>query len=1141
MAGSAQSHDLLIITDATYSMSNYLEALQDALPKIISVSSLTNCFARIGLLAYRDYCDTKLIEWSGWLDQTGGPSEIEPSKLLNLAENLDATGGGDFPEALKTALAKAYEVMREDASTLILLYTDAAPHSSMNGEKDRSSNYYPEQKALSKPDSYGGYGPLFQDWISACNILYEGKKKATVFCFIERWGIAELAGYYQYLSLVTRGMCVYLSNPKPIDISQATVETLLAWMSVSKAGPSEERKVHASLARFVRVKGIRNLKNEKDAVNAGLFDKQTCAENTAEVDFTSDVLKKHLPKKDQAVLDFAKRYTQDSVYKDIVIRELTAIIQRDVSAISLNPVFGSLWRAVCNDRGNASRDTIITAFGAAVERLSDAEEKARMKQWLEESYDYTAEVLDAIERVPEAERFPCVLLDPTLAFTRDNDDQADDADINRAITGFRRDELLEIGRSCDYRILKRLGKVLTRLTFVDSASDLPAHLADASHEKVTKLPMALADKRYERKFWKVLLHLVVPGTMLAARPAALLAALSIRLGIKPLTRPAIEEMMPWRTRWNNLEIPETWNVGCLGLLLDADSHESTEDKQRVGANSGLLLNEDRALFDKLVSYKMLELNLKTDLPAKITWTPDKTSMPIGKVIVCRGCKFPRSVTIMSTGGRCGLCAVPQSGWTSAQVRGEMIASRVSKDDNENTSAIWVECNTSTCRAQYVVYNPKQLNIRPRCHYCRAQAEGETDPAPWIECHKCLSRVIWPKEYRTSTLIDYFTCIACTENRDTIIERTTTAEQLTAENGTSWLIRNDTTHPPFPNRTLFHTISTTGTRDFASKITLFPLPTPQLVLAGKPLFNTPALLASLQSWVLRRRSESASCSLCFTTLRKPLLRPACGRSGCTQRVCTPCLSGWYGLNGTGRIINTAALHCPFCRRAPAPKTLAKCGMGIRALAGLGSAVRDRGTWIYAWCGSCGTAKKHMERVCANGAPAEITDFKCQQCVEKRRKGMRTVTVKKCPGCGTATAKTYGCDHMACPVRMCGAHWCWHCGEAPEDGNIYGHMSQCHDGYYAGVELDTKGYTGSSLDLGLAKQVRQFVDLAVFFLSHVELLRLVCICQFACGLLFNLHTLFLLIFGVINIIVLFFIFIIILVDVDLVVIFIFGRFV
>ncbi len=86
-----------------------------------------------------------------------------------------------------------------------------------------------------------------------------------------------------------------------------------------------------------------------------------------------------------------------------------------------------------------------------------------MKTWLEESYDYKAEVLETITSVPEAQRFPCVCLDPTLVFSREIEDNEDESE-DRPITSFKRDELLEIGRSCDYRILRRLGRVLTRRT-----------------------------------------------------------------------------------------------------------------------------------------------------------------------------------------------------------------------------------------------------------------------------------------------------------------------------------------------------------------------------------------------------------------------------------------------------------------------------------------------------------------------------------------------------------------------------------------------------------------------------------------------------------------------------------------------------
>ena len=58
-----------------------------------------------------------------------------------------------------------------------------------------------------------------------------------------------------------------------------------------------------------------------------------------------------------------------------------------VTAISLNPVFGSLWRAVCNDRDNDAREELVAAFGLQIERLTQEDEKVRMKLWLEQSYD----------------------------------------------------------------------------------------------------------------------------------------------------------------------------------------------------------------------------------------------------------------------------------------------------------------------------------------------------------------------------------------------------------------------------------------------------------------------------------------------------------------------------------------------------------------------------------------------------------------------------------------------------------------------------------------------------------------------------------------------------------------------------------
>src|SRR6185437_25370 len=163
--------------------------------------------------------------------------------------------------------------------------------------------------------------------------------------------------------------------------------------------------------------------------------------------------------------------------------------------------------------------------------------------------------------------------------------------------------------------------------------------------------------------------------------------------------------------------------------------------------------------------------------------------------------------------------------------------------------------------------------------------------------------------------------------------------------------------------------------------LFPSTSAQtLTINGKFIRNTPELINFLQSWISRRKTESGTCSLCCSSLRKSDLLLACGRSGCSQRICKKCLDNWYGLNAAGRIINVSALSCAFCRREPTAKTLAKYGQGIHAVGNLRRAVEDRGEWIYAWCLTCGYAKQFLERVCAGGAPAEVTGWNCDDCKE-----------------------------------------------------------------------------------------------------------------------------------------------------------------
>lgn len=1036
---SAGGYDLLILTDATLSMGTYLTALKQSLPEIIHISAITGVFNNIGVMAYRDYCGDGLIKWSGWY---GKLNETSRQGLLSFCQGLYPHAGGDWPEATKTGLARAYEQMHQQ--TIVILYADAPPHTPATGGKNREK----EIVALGKESA-------FVDWAKACHTM---AKRSNIFALIQSH-LVNTTAPYMWLCHETEGTCFELRSITAEDISKLTISLLLAWMGVSKKGAvvssKEVARVKTYIDTSIRPEDEKDHRVEKYWV---LHDRQDSIEKTKaniqEKTCCFSDLDAFIRARDEPVCNFSSRYKSDSEYAKFVTKSLDNIIAENVMSMALNPIFGTLWRTVCNDRGNEMRNGLIEAFGLAVDRLSDRNDKARMKVWLEESYDYKSDILNVIAAVREDEKYPCIFLDPTLNFGADDD-----------IQSFSREELLEIGRSCDYNIQRRLGKVLTRLTYVERAEDLSNHVRDIPNDSCPKLPLALAKPSYQCKFWKVILHLVVEGTMVSPRLAALLAALSLKMGIAPLRESAEMEMLAYKDNWRTLEIPETWNTSCLALLIEADTKYRLCNNYRDDENKGLIYDEDRDLWQRLIDYKMLEMNLVTTLTARIGWCPQKSRSYMGPVVFCKKCQYPRSVTIMAEEGLCGFCVRTQCTCIACS-KGE---ERCIHANISQTEGMWVECIEVSCRAQYIVYNPDNLKILPKCFYCRhrASTKEKRSIAPLIECSKCLSRIIWPFEYRPPVLnLSNWCCPACDFGKNTVVDKETNAKSLMSENGLAWLLRNDDNKIPVPfgGGSLYKTISKAGIEEFSSKIQILP-PTAttgsplELTIRGKKIINVPDVLEQLSSWVTRRKVEKGTCSLCFVDLDKKELQLACGRSGCQQLVCQECRKGWYGINSPGNIINVAALSCPFCRRLPAAYVVKK--FGIHALPGLRDAVNHSGNWIFGWCYECGSAKEFAERICTRGTLPIVNDWCCEACIEMKEMSaggkMLAPGVKLCPGCKVATNKVYGCNHITCPVSGCATHWCWDCGfKADRDEPIYEHMEEVHGGIYGTQDTDTETY-------------------------------------------------------------------------------------
>ncbi|KAI2720622.1 hypothetical protein CBS147332_3862 [Penicillium roqueforti] len=127
--------------------------------------------------------------------------------------------------------------------------------------------------------------------------------------------------------------------------------------------------------------------------------------------------------------------------------------------------------------------------------------------------DFAEEIASLINSVPDTEMYPCVFLDPTLSFASIN--YGAEERRKRAISDLIRSELLQIGRSCNPDVLRRYGAILTRLTIVSSARDMPDYISNTNSDHVPKIPLVLVTGKYNEQFWKVLLHTIEPGAKLS--------------------------------------------------------------------------------------------------------------------------------------------------------------------------------------------------------------------------------------------------------------------------------------------------------------------------------------------------------------------------------------------------------------------------------------------------------------------------------------------------------------------------------------------------------------------------------------------------------------------------------------------------
>lgn len=124
-AGAVNNADIAFVVDATGSMGDEISYLKTELLDVINrvKSNHSNMVLRTGSIFYRDEGDEYLTRKS---DFTGSSNTT-----IDFIRNQNAGGGGDFPEAVHTAVKEAVEQLTWSSkakSKIMFLILDAPPH-----------------------------------------------------------------------------------------------------------------------------------------------------------------------------------------------------------------------------------------------------------------------------------------------------------------------------------------------------------------------------------------------------------------------------------------------------------------------------------------------------------------------------------------------------------------------------------------------------------------------------------------------------------------------------------------------------------------------------------------------------------------------------------------------------------------------------------------------------------------------------------------------------------------------------------------------------------------------------------------------------------------------------------------------------
>lgn len=978
---SNNSCRFVIVIDVTASMGNWIDPALKMIKQMIHIASITNAFTEFAVLSYTDYDQKTPVEFSGWYN----PSNYD--SLLTFISKQYAHGGGDTPEAFKTAMYELLKHCDKSIKTFVLHLTDAPPHI-VDRNDEIYKNGYLEKKFL---------GDKF-NW---CTMVKEIQSYDIMYS-----NITSISNpHYCYLASITNGSCHFVTNCTESILYNKMVSLINSWFGLSTDA------LEIMIGKFTQ------------------YDKE-CEITYVEIgSCLSDITIPYLANKINGIQSL---FMKDKAYTEIVYNTFEKVVKSDLMVLCINKVFGRLWRCFLKAKTDERTITLERLAQLSYNALS-TNDKEIFNKWNLESYDASEEINERISTFI-SENGICRI----LTHVPDLNNYKDARDV------------MDVFRRCNIVDQKHITDAFLRMSINNNVYHDPTpNVGECSN--MTFLPEnSIPYNLSNRDLFDLVLSIVSKGAQVnSERHRFILALLARKCGCVFKNRAS--EMLLTLKNSRETKIKEnkynwlTWDLDTSGNTIVGENY-CISFLYLLKQNEDVLLPFEITEINQILQVCLAMRISNMELSVKLFDEKSMDGFYPNNTIPCKKCHKQIPDTIISGSGVCGYCCSDvqhDSRKKIITVRCGLCTRFYAREEHHKTYTSMRNkcyyCRNGLSEDKKISYYFGNIleygNVQSTwiCKCCNLAFVGST-PNEDYECGLCnsnktsITKIVRKPTYTerndntlTKLLNNNMQPVYSVMGLETKLYNTEDCKVYKIRDKFTFVDVQKTVVPPLM---FYHPSNETCIQ----------------IANHEEVWNM--VLKAIDSEII----EKNYCEFCSTNLSGNLLMPICGRSKCSGRVCYDCGLNWYGDIKIGQLTNIRHLTCPMCDRRPTTDTICRWN---RDLINLCSTIVYDNKKYYAWCITCSNIVEHSLKTCNNTTPT-VTDYECGDCRFKKINLEQLDNASKaedlfgksvsCPHCELTIHKSEGCHHIKCP---CGGHFCFKCGKGFESSSdTYAHMTAVH---------------------------------------------------------------------------------------------------